>query len=203
MRIDNTIGILLKFISMKNLLFIISILIFLTSCEEKYIYLYPSFKENTSVTLNSTGAFSEGGLISASEIKSAIDDLDLEESGAIDAVSVEGLWLIVEKLSNNTAQTVNLNLDIENGAGGESKILDDFVLNISNERDTVNLPNELKEDGISEIKKQLSSIILDDDANDIQFNLTGTAESIESVVNIKVEIYVKGSVVFKQTIDSF
>lgn len=185
---------------MKRLLFFISVILLITSCDEKNINLYPSFKQSAKVFINNQGAVNENCFISSSEINKAIDDLDLDESGAIKSVNVEGIWIVVEKLSENTAQSVNLSISIRDWYEGEKYIIEDYPLDIPNTKTEIYLPTYLKRYGVDEVKNQLSSLIIDGALKDIQFNVVGMPFPNESVVHVELEIFVKGSVVFSQTL---
>jgi len=185
---------------MKRILFLMSAILFITACDEKDVNLYPSFNESIKVLIKEQGSINESGLMSSSDINKEIDNLDLDESGTIKSVNVEGIWIVVEELGDNTAQSLSLSIGIRDWNGGMEYIVESYTLVIPTTKTTINLPEYLKTDGVNELKDQLSSVIVDGVLKDIQFDVEGIASPSGSVIHIELEIVVKGAVVFSQTI---
>ncbi|TLX77037.1 hypothetical protein E9993_04970 [Labilibacter sediminis] len=188
---------------MKKIFLFIAAVLVVASCKQKELNLYPSFEESASMTIDETGSFEEEGAISASDIHKAIDELDLDEDGSITDVSVEGIWIVIEQLQGNTAQSFNLDIVIDDWMGGEKYILDDFEVNIPPQKSTINFPKKLKKEGVLELNRQLIDIILMGGSRSISFTAEGDAIPEGSMIKVRLELYVKGSVVFTQIVDLF
>jgi len=187
---------------MRKIGIVLFIAVLLTACGEKDIRLYPTFEESTIVNVNSSGEFEEYGTIYASEINNAVNDLELEEDGEIESVAIEGLWVVVTPLNGNTAESVTLNVDIKEGESVTKAILKNYKIAVPTTETTYYLPDDLDKNGVAVLKARLNSIVVDGVLTDnVDLALTGEPTPENSTIKLQIEIFVKGSVVFVQTIE--
>ncbi len=187
---------------MKKAGIILFIAVLFTACDEKDIRLYPSFEESTIVNVNSIGEFDESTIIYASQINDAVNDLDLEEDGEIERVAIEGVWVVVTPLDGNTAESVMLNVDIASGSSITKPLLKNYKIDVPSKETVYYLPDDLDSDGVVVLKSRLNSIVVDGElTNDVDLFLYGSPSPEYSTIKLQIEVFVKGCVVFVQTVD--
>lgn len=181
---------------MRKLIFIAALIIGMSACEEKEINLYPSIEESAIVNI-STGDFEESATIYSSAITDAVNEA--VDGGDVERVVIEGIWFELTPKSNNTAQSMTVNLRIKKWGSEEYEaILDDFTFDIKDGK--VNFINELKADGILVLKEQINAMALGTASGDIKFEIEGDVTPEGSEVNVDLEVFVSGTVVYKTTI---
>ncbi|MCW3788818.1 hypothetical protein [Plebeiibacterium sediminum] len=187
---------------MRKFSIVLLLAVLFTACEEKDIKLYPSFEESTIVNVNTTGEFEEYTTIYASQINDAVNDLELEEDGEIESVAVEGIWMVVKPLSGNTATSATVNVTIKAGDQDYKPLLKNYVVDIPSVETTYYFPEYLDKNGIALLKARLNNIVVDGIlTDDIDLKVSGNTTPENSTVKLEIEIFVKGSVVFVQTVE--
>ncbi len=187
---------------MRKLSIVLFFAVLFAACDEKDIRLYPSFEESAVVNVDSTGDFEEYTTIYASEINDAVNDLELEEDGEIESVAIEGVWVVVTPLAGNTAEKATLNVDIAAGESVTKSLLKNYVIEIPSKETTYYLPDDLDKNGVAVLKARLNSIVVDGVlTDDVDLTLYGAPTPAESTIKLKIEVFVKGSVVFVQTVE--
>ncbi|MCU4175990.1 hypothetical protein [Carboxylicivirga sp. N1Y90] len=182
---------------MRKLLFIAALVIGMSACEEKEINLYPSIEESAKVDIT-TGDFEESAIIYSSAISNAVDEA-VDGDGDIERVVIEGIWFELTPKSKNTAQSMTVNLSIKKwGTEEYEAILDDFTFDIKEGK--VNFIKELKAAGILVLKEQINALALGTASNDIKFEIEGDVTPEGSEVNVELEVFVSGTVVYGTTI---
>jgi hypothetical protein len=170
-------------------------------CDEKEMKLYPTIEESTIVTVEEKGYFEKDAILKVTDIKQAIADLELEEDGQIESISIEGVWFVVTPLANNTAQKVSLDLLIAGWGGGEMQLLDDLELPVPTKETTIHLHQALKRAGVVELRKQMNAVVTNGViGGDIKMKLEGTPFPEESMLHLQIEVVVRGTIVFTQTV---
>ncbi len=187
---------------MKKVTIVLFCALLLIACEEKEIKLYPSIKNTATLLIDQQGNFEKNAIISSTEIRNSIDDVDFDESGAIENITTENITLIVKRLSGNTAESAKLDLTIEVNNEGAKNILDDFVFTIHANETQIDISKSLKAEGVKELTDQLKNIIIgSNSSNDIEFKVVGSSTPVDSKVNIELQVIVQNGLVIKQTID--
>ncbi|WP_430932544.1 hypothetical protein [Saccharicrinis sp. 156] len=186
---------------MKKLAIIICGVLLLNACEEKDIRLYPSFEESSVFTINEQGYFEEEESISYFNILDAISDLEIED-GEIEDVTTEGIWIVITKLSGNTAESVTVDLSVGTENSGSQNLLKNLTIPIPDETTEIFLSSDLIKAGVNLLNSLFYNVIVGGSSvDDIEFELSGTTNPANSTVNIMLEVFVKEGVVVKQTIE--
>lgn len=181
----------------KKLMSIMAILLLATSCEEE-VTLVASFEESGSVSVETEG-FTEMITIPGTDIQNAIDDAK-DKEGRIERVVLEGLILDVSERSENTASSMEINIEILSwDINNYLSILDEFELNIPD--NNVPVLTNLQEAGVSALKTQINQLATGNSSGNIEFRIYGTAAPVDTNVRAIVEVWVKGSVVYVQMTD--
>lgn len=167
------------------------------SCDEE-VTLVASFEESGSVSVE-TEEFFEMITISGTDVQAAINDAR-DEDGRIEMVVIEGLVLNVLERSENTATSMEINIDILSwDTNNFLPLLDDFEVNIPDNQ--VPVLTNLQATGVSALKAQLNELAVGSSSRDIEFRINGAVTPVGSIVRAVVEIWVKGSVVYVQLTD--
>ncbi|WP_282039547.1 hypothetical protein [Saccharicrinis aurantiacus] len=178
-------------------LFIISIL--LIACDEKEIKLYPTIEHDATIIVADNGNFEKQAIIYASTINESIQDLEFEDAG-IEDVYIEGVWINVKTLGMNEADTIALDLTIKEN-NQLKYLLDNYELVIPDDEEEIFLPDYLQKEGVDALHNLLKDIVVSGAADtDIEFLAMGQASPEDSYINVELEILIKGTVVFSQTI---
>ena len=181
----------------KKLMLMMVIFLLATSCEEE-VTLVASFEESGSVSVE-TEDFSEMITIPGTDIQAAIDDAK-DEEGRIEMVVLEGLILNVSERSENTASSMDINIEILSWDTNDYlPILDEFEINIPD--NNVPVLTNLQATGVNALKSQLNQLATGSSSRDIEFQVYGPVAPAGSTVRAIVEIWIKGSVVYVQMTD--
>lgn len=178
-------------------LFIISIL--LIACDEKEIKVYPTIEHNATIIVADNGDFEKQAVIYASTINEGIQDLDFDDA-AIEDIYIEGVWIKVKTLSMNEADKIALDLTVKEN-NQLKYLLDNYELVIPDVEEEIFLPDYLQKEGVDALHNILNNIVVNGAADtDIEFMAMGQASPEDSYINVELEILIKGTVVFSQTI---
>lgn len=170
------------------------ILLLVISCDEE-VTLVASFEESGSVQVEADD-FSELITISGSSVQSAVNEAK-DEEGRVEMVVLEGLLLNVSDRSENTASSMQINIEILSWeTNNYLPILDEFDIGIPDEN--VPVIENLEASGVSALKTQLNQLATGSSSRDIEFIIRGSVTPVGATVRANVEIWVKGSVVYVQ-----
>lgn len=173
-----------------------AVVIFTLSCEEKDVKLYPVFEESAIITIDESD-FEEHAIITASTIDNAIADVaDLDK---IEDIMLEAIWLEVRPKAGNTATSMTVDLKIKSwNSDLYLYVVDDYVIPV--EAKKITLLQGLVPAGVNELKDQLDAFSKGSALGNIDFETEGTVSPKDEVVDVEIEIYVRGTVVYKETI---
>ncbi|PWD98135.1 hypothetical protein [Marinilabilia rubra] len=181
----------------KKLISILMILLLAVSCDEE-VTLVASFEESGSVPVQADDFF-EMITIPGASVQAAINDA-MDEDGQIEMVVLEGLLLNVSARSENTASSLEINIDILSwDTNNYLPILDEFEVDVPDEN--VPVLTNLQATGVSALKSQLNQLATGSSSRDIEFTIDGTVSPSGATVRANVEIWVEGSVVYVQLTD--
>lgn len=178
----------------KRFISIMVILLLAVSCDEE-VTLVASFEESGSVAVETEDVF-ELITIPGANIQAAINDAK-DEEGRIEMVVLEGLIINVSERSENTASSMEINVDILSWeTNSYQPLLDAFQVNVPDQE--VAVLDHLQAAGVNALKTQLNQLAIGSSSRNIEFRINGTVTPVGSTVRAIVEIWVKGSVVYVQ-----
>ncbi|MCG8580779.1 MAG: hypothetical protein MI866_12730 [Bacteroidales bacterium] len=182
---------------MKKLM-ILMLVIMAWGCEEKDILLYPTIEESGNFNISTSG-FDEMVVIPVSEINNAINDVS--DGASINEVILEAIWVEITPKQGNTATKVSMDLSIQSWNTQEFiNVVEGFEVSIGNEPSKVAIIQGLQQAGIDELKLQLNEIATGNGWQDVVFETEGVVTPPGGVINVDVEVFVRGTLVYAETI---
>jgi len=182
---------------MRNSLMIFFIALCVIACEEKEISLYPSIEESVSIDIK-TSSFEESATINGFDINESVNDV-VEGDGKIERIIIEGIWFELTPKSTNTAKSIVLNFDIKSWANDSYlSILKNYQFDIKPGK--VVFIKELQIDGANELRRQINAIVKGVSGGDMKFEVEGEVSPVQSVVDVELEVFISGTVIYKGTI---
>lgn len=188
---------------MKKVLVVLFAVLVFTACEKKDIRLYPTIEESLEFTIDGQDNFSESEYLSSSVIMNAVNDLDFDEAGEIEDVTIEGVWIVVTTLSKNTAESVTMDLSIEVD-GMKSLLLEGYNFTIPADTETFYISADLIKAGVLALNTEMKNIIIDGiTSGNVKFSIEGTTMPADSDINLDIEVFIKQGLVIKETVEMF
>ncbi len=177
---------------------ILMLLIMAWGCEEKDILLYPTIEESGVFSITTSG-FEEKVVIPVSEINDAI--YDVSDGSSINEIILEAIWVEVTPKQGNTATRVSMDLSIQSWSTKEFiGVVEGFEVTIGDEPMKVAVVKGLQEAGVNELKLQLNEIAKGNGWQDVVFETEGVVTPPDGVINVDIEVFVRGTLVYAETI---
>lgn len=152
----------------KILLVIITIIaIGFMACEDKVVYLFPSFTNYVQFDIDQTTSdIYEEELISIEALNDSIGNIEI--SGVIESIDIEGFYLTFDFYDDNEAESVNLDAYIQDQSGTNLAVFENFALDISSIEEGKSYPlyDYLQEDGVTELSAVINAIVTQPDLYD-------------------------------------
>jgi hypothetical protein len=186
---------------MRTTILLFTLAFVLNACNVENIRLYPSFEESTILTIDEETDFYEELIIPSSDIYASITELDLDDSGTIEDINIEGIWIVITPLTNNTAQWVTLNLSIKVDEYDQEWMLNNYTITIPDKTTTIYLASDLIKSGVHALNTQMYKLIVSQSTfKDIEFEISGYTTPTNSTINVSIELFIQSGLVYHQTI---
>ena len=137
------------------------------ACEDKIVYLFPTFTNYVEFEIDETTSdIYEEELLSIEALNDSIGDISID--GVIESIDIEGFYLTFQMYDDNLAESVNLNAFIKDQQGVDLAVFENFALDISaiEEGKSYPLYDYLEEDGVTELRDVVNAILTQPDLYD-------------------------------------
>lgn len=185
---------------------VIVLAILLASCETKKIKLYPTIQESKVFDIVNSGGSDEEECINVDEIQDHINDLN--QDGDITAVYIEGVWLEIKKDAitgspATTATTTTVNLVLKGWDGSDYVLVQNMVVDVTKSKQTIYLHPYLKKQAILKLKEMFFKVatLNNGDKYELCFELNSDNQPANSLLNTRVEVFVKIAVEYSQEVE--
>lgn len=155
---------------MKKILFVVIMIIAVgfMACEEKIIYLFPSFTNYVQFDIDQTTSdIYEEELISIEALNDSIGDIreNIGKNCVIESIDIEGFYLTFDLYDDNESESVDMNAYIRDQDGVNLAVFEDLYLDISAIEEGKRYPlyDYLKEDGIAELRTIINALVTQPD----------------------------------------
>ncbi len=172
---------------MKTIPILIFAILFFTECKQNN----KSF--STVDDYPSTNSGIKKNEIPYLKITSSLNNYHVTDAEEIDTISFSGIWILIDNYKQKD-KTLIMDIVVHQHDTREDFALNHFTVNISKNLTTIFLPQKLCNQDVSDANNQLFGIVLEGNKrNEV------TTEKADTT-NLKLEIYVDKSRVFKQSV---
>lgn len=179
---------------------ILGLLLLLFSCEEKVFNLVLNIDDTYEFDVFDDGIFTEIEVITLSDF---IDNVDIDDDAEVDDVNLESLAIKITQLNGNEAEAVRVNGYIYLGDLSQTPI-PVFENMIVEREDFTQLQaiTQFKEEGILAFNNKMKGFVENTDNESFTFVLTGVSIPDGGRISVKVDLRMRATVKFKQTLET-
>ena len=182
--------------------FAITILFFtvplLTSCEKRLFHFVLNYDKTLVYAVDETGPFEYEELVTADEIRSA---LDIPEDARITGVDVEALSVKVVVRPENQVTNLVVSGKVVETPGGKTSMFNNFPVVLAG----VDTPfiglNDLIASGVGRLKSKLQGFIMGLDYQSFGVELSGDSVPSGQALAVDIHLLVKATIKYEQCVE--
>ncbi|HPE86999.1 MAG: hypothetical protein PHU97_01770 [Bacteroidales bacterium] len=150
----------------------------MTACEEKILYLFPTFTNYVQFGIDQTTSdIYELDTLTREAINDSIGEI--KANGLIEVIDIEGFYLNFHVYDDNEAQFVEVDAYLQDTLGNNLAVFENYSLDITALVEGQNYPlyDYLRDDGVLELRSVINTLANDMDVYDrVVVFITGTTE---------------------------